>query len=122
MINISYLDKVFTMWELAFATSLPENVKRIRPFFDLEDGVEGCENAMWGAVNLLVETYDRSFVLDWMGSLETYESEETKEKAEAALLVFTEEYLTDELEIESNYINICDKIDFDKEDWKRKEE
>lgn len=110
------------MWELAFATSLPANVKRIRPFFDLEDGVEGCENAMWGAVNLLVETYDRSFVLDWMGSLETYESEETKEKAEAALLVFTEEYLTDELEIESNYINICDKIDFDKEDWKRKEE
>ena len=81
-----------------------------------------CKKNKWGAVNLLVETYDRSFVLDWMGSLETYESEETKEKAEAALLVFTEEYLTDELEIESNYINICNKIDFDKEDWKRKEE
>lgn len=110
------------MWELAFAINLTANVKRIRPFFSLEDGVEGCENALWGAVNLLVETNDKSFVLDWMGSLETYESEETKERAKIALLVFTEEYLTNELKIESNYTNICNKIDFDNEDWKRKEE
>lgn len=110
------------MWELAFAINLPANVKRIRPFFNLEDGVEGCENALWGAVNLLVETNDKSFVLDWMGSLETYDSEETKERAKIALLVFTKEYLTNELKIESNYTNICNKIDFDNEDWKRKEE
>ncbi len=119
MTDVSYLDKVFNMWQLAFALNLTANVKRIRPFFDLQEEVEGCVNAMWGDVNLLVETNEGSFVLDWMGSLETYQSEEEKEIAKGALIVFTEEYLLDELKIESNYIDICNRIDFEKKGWKR---
>lgn len=122
MTDVSYLDYVFNKWERAFALNLTTNVNRIRPFFDLQEEVEGCPNAIWGAVNLFVETNKGSFVLEWMGSLETYESEEGKERAKRVLVVFTEEYLLDELKIESNYIDICSKIDFEKRDWKRKDE
>lgn len=122
MTYLQYLEPIFKRWELVLNITSPVFVKGIHINIKYEDAVKYDDyTILMGMVYLNIIMKDRQFFLDWKGVTESYSDSVSKERAEKAIAVTLKNLLTDEFEDEK-YKDFWDSIDFDNEDWKRKEE
>lgn len=119
---LQYLEPIFKRWELVLNITSPVFVKDIHINIKYEDAVKYDDyTILMGMVYLNIIMEDRQFFLDWKGVTESYSDSASKEGAKKAIAVTLKNLLTDEFENEK-YKDFWDSIDFDNEDWKRKEE
>lgn len=122
MTYLQYLEPIFKRWELVLNITSPAFVKGIYINIKYEDAVKYDDyTILMGMVYLNIIMEDRQFFLDWKGVTESYSDLTSKERAKKVIAVTLKNLLTDEFEDEK-YKDFWDSIDFDNEDWKRKEE
>lgn len=122
MTYLQYLEPIFKRWELVLNITSPVFVKGVHINIKYEDAVKYDDyTILMGMVYLNIIMEDRQFFLDWKGVTESYSDSVSKERAEKAIAVTLKNLLIDEFENEK-YKDFWDSIDFENEDWKRKEE
>lgn len=122
MTYLQYLEPIFKRWELVLNITSPAFVKNMHISIKYEDVVKYDDyTILMGMAYLTIIMEDKQFCLDWKGVTESYTDAASKERAKRVIAVTLKNLLTDEFENEK-YKDFWDKIDFDNEDWKRKEE
>lgn len=122
MTYLQYLEPIFKRWELVLNITSPVFVKSIHINIKYEDAIKYDDyTILMGMVYLTIIMEDRQFCVDWKGVTESYTDAVSKERAEKTIAATLKNLLTNEFENEK-YKDFWDSIDFDNEDWKRKEE
>lgn len=122
MTYLQYLEPIFKRWELVLNINSPVFVKSVHISIKYEDAVKyDSYTILMGMTYLSIVMEDKQFCLDWKGVTESYSDLSSKERAEKAIAVTLKNLLIDEFE-EKKYEDFWNRIDFDNEDWKRKEE
>ena len=122
MVNTSSLYPIFRHLELLMKIHKPCFVIRVIPFIDLSKmPLDDKSFILMGIVKIYIETLDSCFYLDFMACQEDYSDSYSYEIAKEKVIKQTEKCLP--LEIKAcNWDTFWDTVDFDNEDWKRKEE
>lgn len=122
MTYLQYLEPIFKRWELVLNITSPVFVKSIHINIKYEDAIKYDDyTILMGMVYLTIIMEDRQFCVDWKGVTESYTEAVSKERAEKTIAVTLKNLLTDEFD-NKKYEDFWNKIDFENEDWKRKEE
>lgn len=121
MITIARLEKTCSMCEIALMINSPSTVKGVKLLFEFKRySISKEKSILMGDVNICVKTYSGSFILDWWSVPPTLEDSDI-DKIKEEIIYLTEDFLNEWLE-RRGYENFWDLVDFDREEWKIKEE
>lgn len=121
MVSTSYIQFLLKGVRLILMLDKPAIVRDLRFYIDFRDHLINGVNIREGVISTYIETYTHYRYKDLQGFVSSYGDTKTLEQAEREIITDMA-IIWETIISRDEYKNFWDKIDFDNEDWKRKEE